>query len=86
MKTSLVFSILLLRKVSLVQEGGGGGGGGWDKIVRNVGINALFLCGYFLIDGGGGFFGGGGGGGGGMNFHIVLLRILSGLISMEAPL
>ena len=50
------------QSISLLQEGGGGGGGGWDKIVRNVGINALFLCGYFLIDGGGGFFGGGGGG------------------------
>jgi len=47
-------------------RGGGGGGGGWDKIVRNVGINLLFLAGYFILDGGGGgFFGGGGGGGGG---------------------
>lgn len=51
----------------LQDRGGGGGGGGWDKIVRNVGINLLFLAGYFILDGGGGgFFGGGCGGGGGI--------------------
>lgn len=59
---------------SSLQEGGGGGGGGWDKIIRNVGINALFLCGYFLIDGGGGFFGGGGGGG--MQLFVNACRCL----------
>ena len=54
----------------LQDRGGGGGGGGWDKIVRNVGINLLFLAGYFILDGGGGgFFGGGGGGGGGTASH-----------------
>ena len=51
-----------------MQGSGGGGGDGWDKnrIIRNVGLNLLFLLGYCILEGGGGgFFGGGGGGGGG---------------------
>ena len=51
-----------------MQGSGGGGGDGWDKnrIIRNVGLNLLFILGYcFLQGGGGGFFDGGGGGGGG---------------------
>ena len=50
---------------------GSGGGGGWNagNIIRNIGLNAMFLGIYFLLDsggnGGGGWFGGGDGGGGG---------------------